>query len=57
VFQGEVAILKNNIILATVGLFHPSILGEEALFNKEGIHEYTSLVISSNAKVLKMSAS
>ena len=30
------------------------LLGEEALFNQDGIHDYSSVVISREAKVLKI---
>lgn len=51
VWSGEVSIIRHGVVIGTV---NNSLLGEEVLMNATAIHEYTSVVLSSQVRVLKI---
>jgi hypothetical protein len=57
--QGEVAIMKNYkkhpVVVATIDDINNGMIGEEALFNEHGLHQYSCVVISQQARLLKIS--
>lgn len=57
--QGELAVLKKHkdqiINVAVIGEMSNEIIGEECLFTPNSLHSYTTIVISQEAKFLKIS--